>query len=112
MMQQAQQQNDVKENPLRVSFQTYLGSPKHYEQDSYTSYLTAEQVRITTTVDSDKQEVQWLVPLRNDGNYLEQAKRLLYFLQVTKFGMIALQGALNHLGIKTPSKPPMEGQKV
>ena len=43
-----------------------------------------------------------MVPIKSEANYSDQARRMLNYLQVTKFGMIALQSAFDKLGIKTP----------
>ena len=43
------------------------------------------------------------MPIKNDGSLEEQSKRLLKYLQITKFGMIALQSAFEKIGIKTPA---------
>ena len=79
------------DEPLKVSFQSYLGSEGIYgNTKTYDNFLPAENIKITTNVENDTSDIQWMIPLRNDGSYEEQTKRLLQFLQITKFGMIAL----------------------
>ena len=90
---------------LKVSFRHYAGNPDYFgiQPNIYEHFLPAEQVKIKTNMAEDTQEIQWMMPIKNDGSLEEQSKRLLKYLQITKFGMIALQSAFEKIGIKTPA---------
>lgn len=101
--------NEQKEKGLQLGFTNYVPVGGEQSKESgrqgdvqYTTYWHSEQIRSIYDTATDRQELQWMQPLRADVNYACQAKRAFTFLAYSKFGMIALQQALSLMNIKVP----------